>query len=134
MFTALRSAALRGAGATPAGCFSTNAATMMIWLWLLTLPMSGAASVAASLLGALLGRNCVLSLLTSLPSEGSAILEMTAMATQATITIQRNRTVKRPRPPKKRSVRPNLVVSPVTGLAVADMRELRGLREAQGPP
>ncbi len=78
---------------------------MMIWLCLLTLPMSGASRLAASLLGALLGKNCVLSLLTSLPSEGRATLETMAMATQAAMTSQRKRTEDRPSAPKKRSVR-----------------------------
>ena len=67
--------------------------------------MRGVARSAACTLGELEGRNWELSLLTSLPIEGRAMLVMTARAIQAMITSQRKRTEKRPSPAKKRSGR-----------------------------
>ncbi len=60
---------------------------------------------AACWLGAFEGRNWELSLLISLPIEGSVMLATMAMATQTPITSQRKRTEKRPSPAKKRSGR-----------------------------
>ena len=80
----------------------SSSPTMMIWLSVFALPRIGVASVAASELGALAGRNWLLSLFTSLPSEGSAFAETTISTIHSTTTSTRNRTTNRPRPEKKR--------------------------------
>ena len=78
---------------------------MMIWLSVLALPRIGVARAAACELGALAGRNWLLSLFTSLPSEGSAFAETISSTTHSTTTSTRNRTTDRPRPKKNRFTR-----------------------------
>jgi len=62
---------------------------MNIGLCLLTLPMSGVSKVEARSLGAVDGRNWELSLLTSLPIEGRALMDRTATKIQPRRTTQR---------------------------------------------
>ena len=62
----------------------------------------GVASDTAIELGALAGRNWLLSLFTSLPSDGSVLAETTRRTIQSSTTRKRNRTTKRPRPEKNR--------------------------------
>jgi hypothetical protein len=59
-------------------------------------PCSGEASWAACSLGALAGRNEVLSLCVTLDSDGSSIMAATVPATQASTIAQRKRTASRP--------------------------------------
>ena len=59
-------------------------------------PCSGEASWAACSLGALPGRNEVLSLCVTLDSDGSSAMAATAPATQASTIAQRKRTDSRP--------------------------------------
>ena len=59
-------------------------------------PCSGEASWAACSLGALPGRNEVLSLCVTLDSDGSSAVAATAPATQASTIAQRKRTDSRP--------------------------------------
>jgi hypothetical protein len=59
-------------------------------------PCSGEASWAACSLGALAGRNEVLSLCVTLDSDGSSAMAATATATQASTIAQRKRTDSRP--------------------------------------
>ena len=68
-----------------------RAATMVILL-VVRSPSSGAPSVCACTLGVPPARNRLGSLLTSLPSEGSATVAPTSATTQAAMTISRNRT------------------------------------------
>ena len=68
-----------------------RAATMVILL-VVRSPSSGAPSVCACTLGAPLARNRLGSLLTWLPSEGSATVAPTSATTQAAMTSSRNRT------------------------------------------
>jgi len=72
-------------------------ATTKTSLVLLELPRIGVASVAAFALGALEGRNWLLSLFTSLPREGSARDETTMTTIQARTTGHLKRTTRRPR-------------------------------------
>ena len=64
-------------------------------------PCSGEASRAACSLGALAGRNEVLSLCVTLDSDGSSAMAATAPATQASTMAQRKRTDSRPAAAKK---------------------------------
>ena len=64
-------------------------------------PCSGEASWAARSLGALAGRNEVLSLCVTLDSDGSSAMAAAAPAAQASTMAQRKRTVSRPVAAKK---------------------------------
>jgi hypothetical protein len=64
-------------------------------------PCSGEASSAARSLGALAGRNEVLSLCVTLDSDGSSVMAATAPAAQASTMTQRKRTDSRPAAAKK---------------------------------
>ena len=66
-----------------------RAATIVTEVSLLEPPRIGAASVAAFELGALAGRNWLLLLLTSLPSEGSAREETITTTIHSAITTHR---------------------------------------------
>jgi hypothetical protein len=59
-------------------------------------PCSGEASWAACSLGALAGKNEVLSLCVTFDSEGSSVMAATVAATQASTIAQRKRTDSRP--------------------------------------
>ena len=61
-------------------------ATMKIWLSLDVPPCTGTAKLAAFELGALAGRNLVLSLLTSLDADGSALDDTTASTIHSSTT------------------------------------------------
>jgi hypothetical protein len=69
-------------------------------------PCSGEASWAACSLGALAGRNEVLSLCVTADSEGSSVSAAASPAAQASTTSQRNRTEIRPAAAKKEPTKP----------------------------
>ena len=83
-----------------------RAATMVILL-VVRSPSSGAPSVCACTLGAPLARNRLGSLLTSLPSEGSATVAPTSATTQAAMTSHRNLTTPAARAAKNLTTPPD---------------------------
>src|SRR5207302_5953064 len=83
-------------------------------------PCNGEASWAARWLGALAGRNEVLSLCVTLDSDGSSTMAAAAAATQASTMAQRNRTASRPVAAKKV---PTKAIVAGRGVAPLDPRE-----------
>ena len=73
-------------------------------LFALVLPSSGVARLNAWIVGEVEGKKWLLSLLISLPSVGSVIVETTTTTIQPSSTNQRKRSTARPKAAKKRSM------------------------------
>ncbi len=96
-------------------------------------PCSGEASWAACSLGALAGRNEVLSLCVTADSEGSSVRAAAAPAAQASTTSQRNRTESRPAAAKKEPTKPIVAGQARVRVARGRLNLLRG-RSTRLPP